>query len=102
MVMLDSARQSAVRRAGWVGCGLGTSAMLTASVAHGLGHGLVDAAVAVWPAVALVGSCELLIMVIRSAQVPGQPGARQLRAFLGTLDGNPAGCWGVRDAPPCG
>jgi hypothetical protein len=34
-------------------------------------------------AVALVGSCELLMMVIRSAQVPGQPRAQQLRAFLG-------------------
>ena len=40
----------------------------------------------------------LLMMVIRSAQVPGQPRAQQLRAFLGTLDGNPAGCWGVREA----
>ena len=44
----------------------------------------------------------LLMMVIRLAQVPGQPRAQQLRAFLGTLDGNPAGCWGVRDAPLCG
>jgi hypothetical protein len=67
-------------------------------LARGLAHGLAGAAVAVWPAVALVGSCELLMMVIRSAQVPGQPRAQQLRAFLGTLDGNPAGCWGVRYA----
>jgi 3-dehydroquinate dehydratase len=54
--------------------------------------------VAAWRAAALVGSCELFMMVIRSAQAPGQPRAQQLRAFLGTLDSNPAGCWGVRDA----
>jgi hypothetical protein len=37
-------------------------------VAHGLGHGPVGAVVAAWPAVALVGSSELLMMVIRSSQ----------------------------------
>ncbi len=47
-----------------------------ANIAHGLGHGLTGAAVAAWPAVALVGSYELLMMVIRSSQVPadGTPG----------------------------
>lgn len=34
-----------------------------------LGHGLIGAAVAAYPAVALVGSYELLMMVIRSSQV---------------------------------
>jgi hypothetical protein len=45
-------------------------------VAHGLGDGLMGAAVAAWPAVALVGSYELLMMVIRGSQVPadGTPG----------------------------
>jgi len=39
---------------------------------HGLGHGPVGAAVAAWPAVALVGSYELLMMVIRGSQpAPG-------------------------------
>ena len=42
----------------------------SANVAHGLGHGTMGAAVAAWPAVALVGSYELLMMVIRSSQVP--------------------------------
>ena len=51
--------------------GLGIAATLAANVAHGLGHGLIGAAVAAWPAVALVGSCELLMMIIRSARVPG-------------------------------
>jgi len=39
--------------------GLGIAATLAANVAHGLGHGPVGAAVAAWPAVALVGSYEL-------------------------------------------
>jgi hypothetical protein len=50
--------------------GLGIAATLAANVAHGLGHGLIGAAVAAWPAVALVGSYELLMMVIRGSQVP--------------------------------
>ena len=51
--------------------GLGIAATLAANVAHGLWHGLTGAAVAAWPAVALVGSYELLMMIIRSAQLPG-------------------------------
>jgi hypothetical protein len=43
---------------------------IAANVAHGLGHSLTGAAVAAWPAAALVGSYELLMMVIRSSQVP--------------------------------
>ena len=71
MVMLDSARRKAPvpGLARWL-LGLGIAATLAANVAHGLGHGLTGAAVAAWPAVALVGSYELLMMVIRSSQVP--------------------------------
>ena len=69
MVLLDSARcgvrVSALAR--WL-LGLGIAATLAANVAHGLGHGPVGAAVAAWPAVALVGSYELLMIVIRGAQ----------------------------------
>jgi hypothetical protein len=43
-------------------------ATLAANVAHGLGQGNVGAAVAAWPAVALVGSYELLVVIIRGAQ----------------------------------
>jgi len=68
--MLDSARRMvpvpALSR--WL-LGLGIAATLAANVAHGLGHGLIGAAVAAWPAVALVGSYELLMMVIRGARV---------------------------------
>ena len=60
MLMLDSARRG-VRvpaLAPWL-LGLGIVATLAANVAHGLGHGIIGAEVAVWPAVALVGSYEL-------------------------------------------
>src|ERR1700757_3166569 len=67
MVMLDSARckTPVPALARWL---LGL--VIAANVAHGLGHGLTGAAVAAWPAVALVGSYELLMMVIRSSRVP--------------------------------
>src|SRR6202161_2044959 len=74
MVMLDSARRKTPvpTLARWL-LGVGIAATLTANVAHGLGHGPIGAAVAAWPAVALVGSYELLMMVIRGAQ--SAPGA---------------------------
>jgi hypothetical protein len=73
MVMLDSARRKTLvpALARWL-LGVGIAATLAANVAHGLGHGLIGATVAAWPAVALVGSDELLMMVIRSSQVPVQ------------------------------
>jgi hypothetical protein len=71
MVILDSARRKTPvpALARWL-LGLGIAATLAANVAHGLGHGVAGAAVAAWPAVALVGSYQLLMMVIRSSQVP--------------------------------
>jgi hypothetical protein len=67
----DAARRKAAVPAlsRWL-LGLGIAATLAANVAHGLGHGPIGAAVAAWPAVALVGSYELLMMVIRGSQVP--------------------------------
>ena len=58
MVMLDSARRTVAvpALARWL-LGLGIAATL--------------AAVAAWPTVALLGSYELLMLIIRSAQVPG-------------------------------
>jgi hypothetical protein len=78
MVMLDSARRKAPvpALARWL-LGLGIAATLAAKVAHGLGHGPIGAAVAAWPAVALLGSYELLMMVIRNVQAAsdGTPGS---------------------------
>src|SRR5450756_93852 len=71
MVMLDSARRKVPvpALARWL-LGLGIAATLASNVVHGLGHGSAGAVVAAWPAVALVGSYELLMVIIRSAQVP--------------------------------
>jgi hypothetical protein len=51
MVMLDSARRKVPRYQRWPGgCWAWASgATLAANVAHGLGHGLIGAAVAAWP-----------------------------------------------------
>jgi hypothetical protein len=70
MVMLDSVRRrvTVLALARWL-LGLGITATLAANVAHGLGQGPVGAVVAAWPAVALVGSYELLMVVIRNAQI---------------------------------
>src|SRR6516165_7993243 len=69
MVMLDSARRQTrvPGLARWL-LGLGIAATLAANVAHGPGHGLIGAAVAAWPAVALVGSYGLLMMIIRGTK----------------------------------
>jgi hypothetical protein len=69
MVMLHSARRQVPvpRLARWL-LGLGIVATLAANAAHGLGSGPVGAIVAAWPAVALVGSYELLMLIIRSTE----------------------------------
>jgi hypothetical protein len=84
MVMLDSARRKAPvpGLARWL-LSLGIAATLAANMAHGLGHGLIGAAVAAWLAVALVGSYELLMVIIRSTQVAGAA------AVSGASDGAP-------------
>src|ERR1700749_3052493 len=71
MAMLDAARRGtpAPSLARWL-LGLGIAATLAANVAHGFGKGPVDAVVGAWPAVALVGSYELVMVIIRSAQMP--------------------------------
>jgi hypothetical protein len=76
MVMLDSARRRlpVPPLARWL-LGLGITATLAANVAHGLGHGPPGTVVAAWPAVALVGSYELLMVIIRSGQLPAGPAA---------------------------
>ena len=69
MVMLDSARREVPvpALARWL-LGLGIAATVAANVAHGLGHGPVGAAVAAWPAIALVESYELFMTIIRGTR----------------------------------
>jgi hypothetical protein len=80
IVMLDSARRKVPvpALARWL-LGLGIAATLAANMAHGLGDGLAGATVAAWPAVALVGSYALLMMIIRSAAGPPEQSAQPPR-----------------------
>jgi Protein of unknown function (DUF2637) len=66
MVVLDASRrnQPVPRLALW-SLGAGIVATVGANLAHGLGHGPVGALVSAWPALALVGSFELLMLLIR-------------------------------------
>jgi Protein of unknown function (DUF2637) len=67
MVILDSSRRSqrVPRLAAW-SLGVAIVATIGANLAHGLGHGPIGALVSAWPALALVGSYELLMMLIRA------------------------------------
>jgi hypothetical protein len=73
MVILDASRrkQSAPALAKW-SLGVGIAATIGANVAHGLTHGSIGALVSAWPALALVGSFELLMTLTRSAGTPVQ------------------------------
>jgi hypothetical protein len=67
MVILDSSRRSqrVPRLAAW-SLGVAIVATIGANLAHGLGHGPIGALVSAWPALALVGSYELLMTLIRA------------------------------------
>lgn len=69
MVILDATRRNrpVPPLAGW-SLGIGIVATIGANLAHGLGHGPIGALVSAWPAVALVGSYELCMLVIRPVQ----------------------------------
>lgn len=88
MVMLDSARRGVrVPALARSLLGLGIAATLAANVAHGLGHGPIGAAVAAWPAVALVGSYELLMVITReTVQGTGDVVPETERASAGMPD----------------
>jgi Protein of unknown function (DUF2637) len=51
--------------------GAGIVATTGANLAHGLGHGPIGALVSAWPAVALAGSFELLMTLIRTERPEG-------------------------------
>jgi hypothetical protein len=73
MVLLDSSRrnQRVPRLAAW-SLGVAIVATIGANLAHGLGHGPVGALASAWPALALVGSYELLMMLIRAEHQAGE------------------------------
>jgi DNA-binding NarL/FixJ family response regulator len=67
MVILDASRrnQRVPRLAAWsLGCAI--AATISANLAHGLNHGPIGALISAWPALALVGSYELLMHLVRT------------------------------------
>jgi hypothetical protein len=69
MVVLDASRRHhpVPPLAKW-SLAVGIVATIGANLAHGLNHGPIGALVSAWPAVALVGSFELLMLLIRTHQ----------------------------------
>jgi hypothetical protein len=67
MLMLDASRRNhpAPPLARWC-LGAGIVATIGANLAHGLGHGPIGALVSAWPALALAGSFELSMTLIRT------------------------------------
>lgn len=75
MLILDASRrnQPVPPLARWC-LGAGIVATVGANLAHGLGHGPIGALVSAWPALALAGSFELLMILIRTEhQAPISP-----------------------------
>lgn len=68
MLILDASRRSqpVPRLAHWC-LGVGIVATICANLVHGLSHGAVGALISAWPALALAGSFELLMLLIRAA-----------------------------------
>jgi hypothetical protein len=67
MVVLDASRRNQrVPRLAACSLAAGIVATIGANLAHGLGHGPIGALVSAWPALALVGSFELLMLLIRA------------------------------------
>ena len=69
MVVLDASRrnQPVPRLAAW-SLGTGIVATVGANLARGVGHGQVGTLVSAWPALSLVGSFELLMILIRTGR----------------------------------
>lgn len=82
MLILDASRrgQPVPLLARWC-LGAGIVATIGANLAHGLGHGPIGALVSAWPALALAGSFELLMTLIRAERYQTtQPSAPALQS----------------------
>jgi hypothetical protein len=92
LVVLDASRrgQPVPRLAAW-SLGAGIVATVGANLAHGVGHGPVGALVSAWPALALVGSSELLMMLIRTGRGTRARSWISVPAFTATSAGRTAG-----------
>jgi hypothetical protein len=100
MLILDANRHNRAVPALARWClGAGIVATIGANLAHGLGHGPIGALVSAWPALALVGSFELLATLIRTehrATVERSPNAVRYQAVPDVEQGGPPA---VAEAP---
>jgi hypothetical protein len=92
MLILDASRrhQPVPPLARWC-LGAGIAATIGANLAHGIGHGPIGALVSAWPALALAGSFELLMTLIRT-----EP--RSTATYADSAHVNHAQAIAVRDA----
>jgi hypothetical protein len=100
MLILDSNRrnQPVPPLASWC-LGAGILATIGANLAHGLGHGPIGTLVSAWPALALAGSFELLMTLVRSESRAGAtlaPSGCVEQSSPIVRDGSPSG---PSDAP---
>ncbi|MEU9018576.1 DUF2637 domain-containing protein [Actinomadura sp. NPDC048394] len=71
MVVLDAGRRSRPAPAlAWWSLAAGIVATVGANVVHGAAHGVIGALISAWPALALIGSFKLLMILIRNAIRP--------------------------------
>jgi hypothetical protein len=94
MLILDASRRHhpVPPLARWC-LGAGIAATIGANLAHGLGHGPIGALVSAWPALALAGSFELLMTLIRT-----QPPAKT--TAIPACHASQAAPAAAHDAPP--
>jgi hypothetical protein len=94
MLILDANRrhQPVPPLARWC-LGAGILATIGANLAHGLGHGPIGALVSAWPALALAGSFELLMTLIRTEPEASTTANRAAHLDRPSAPPNP-------DAPP--
>ncbi|HEY7483962.1 MAG TPA: DUF2637 domain-containing protein, partial [Streptosporangiaceae bacterium] len=90
MAILDASRrtQPVPALAKW-SLGVGIAATIGANLAHGMSHGPIGAIVSAWPALALVGSFELLMSLTRKAPSPPPAETRNKDTARTTLEQTP-------------
>jgi hypothetical protein len=71
LVLLDAARRQAKAPLAQAMLWLGIGATLAANALYGLHWGTLGVLVSAWPAVAFIGSAEMLFWMVRSRAVPG-------------------------------
>jgi len=101
MLILDaSARQRPVPPLARWCLGAGIAATVGANLAHGLGRGLIGALVSAWPALALAGSFELLLTLVRTGRADTQQRVSASQCLARTGSGAPRATRAITGTEP--